>query len=393
MLPPVFLSLRTSAEIDQVLHEIGVHPQSLSIMRGKGQSFAIRFSELDPRAANVLKQEMLARGGEAAISWKALNLNEETTDVLLFGTLTQLRLLVEKLTRQPFGLKELATMLERSLRCQTHAPSPASFGRWLFPWGQRTYLMGILNLTPDSFSGDGIVGRVDAALARADELIREGADLLDVGGESSRPGHTAVSAQEEWNRLKDFLAEFLPHAPIPVSLDTNKAEVAQKGLEAGVHLINDIWGLKKERAIAKLVQEAGAGLVLQHNRAQSDYKDLLSETLADLTVSIQTALDEGMDEKRLIIDPGIGFGKKIDQNFTILKHLAAFRSLGYPLMVGPSRKSFLGQVTCQPPAERVFGTAAAVCLAVTNGADLVRVHDVKAMKDVIQVCDRTIRAV
>jgi dihydropteroate synthase len=393
MLPPVFLSLRTSAEIEQVLHEIGVHPQSLPIMEGKGQSFAIRFSAVDPRAANVLKQEMLARGGEAAISWKVLNLHEETTDVLVFGTVTQLRLLVEKLKQQPFGLKELATMLEQSLQNQIRTCTPASFGRWSFLWGKRTYLMGILNLTPDSFSGDGIFGRVDAALAKADQLVREGADLLDVGGESSRPGHTAVSAQEEWNRVKEFLREFLPQAPIPVSLDTNKLEVAQKGLDAGVHLINDIWGLKKERAIAKLVREAGAGLVLQHNRAQTDYGDLLSETLADLAASIQTALDEGMDREKLIIDPGIGFGKNADQNFTILKQLAAFRSLGYPLMVGPSRKSFLGQVTGQPPAERVFGTAAAVCLAVTNGADLVRVHDVKAMKDVIQVCDRTIRAV
>jgi dihydropteroate synthase len=393
MLPPVFLSLHTAAEIDQVLNEIGVHSESLSILRGKGQSFAIRFSELDPRAANILKQEMLARGGEAAISWNALNLNQKTTDVLLFGTLTQLRLLVDKLDRQPFGLKELAAMLSRSLQCQTHTPPPASFGRWSFPWGKRTYLIGILNLTPDSFSGDGIVGRVDTALARADQLVREGADLLDVGGESSRPGHTAISAQEEWERVKDFLAEFLPHAPIPVSLDTNKAEVAQKGLKAGVHLINDIWGLKKERAIAKITQEAGAGLILQHNRAQSDYQDLLAEMLTDLAISIQTALDDGMDQEKLIIDPGIGFGKEAGQNFTILRHLAAFRSLGCPLMVGPSRKSFLGQVTGQPPTERIFGTAAAVCLAVTNGADLVRVHDVKAMKDVIQVCDRTNRAV
>ncbi|MEI6308097.1 MAG: dihydropteroate synthase [bacterium] len=391
MLPPVCRVLRSRGELEDALREVQASPASWPIMAAKGRFLAVQICDLDPRAANILKQEMLARGGEAAISWEVLSLHNQPTDALLMGTQAQLAQLAEKLRQQPFGLAALASRLDRLVGSCGGTPPCASFRGRPFPWGERTFLVGILNLTPDSFSGDGLGGRVDEALAKAEAMVKEGADILDVGGESSRPGHLPVEAEEEWGRVRDFLSEFLPHAAVPVSLDTCKEEVARRGLELGVNLINDIWGLRRGRGIAKLVGAHGAGLILQHNRSVADYRRFLPEVMADLEESLSWALEDGVPREKLIVDPGFGFGKSASQNYILLHELRAFRGLGQPLLVGVSRKSFLGLANNRPPAQRTLATAAAVALAVDGGADLVRVHEVQAMREVVQVCDRTLR--
>jgi dihydropteroate synthase len=391
MLPPVCRVLRSRGELEGVLREVQASPASWPIMTAKGRFLAIHICGLDPRAANILKQEMLACGGEAAISWEVLSLHNQPTDALLLGTQAQLSRLTGKLRQQPFGLAALAARLDQLAGSYGSTPPGTSFRDRSFIWGERTFLMGILNLTPDSFSGDGLAGPVDKALAKAEALVKEGADILDVGGESSRPGHQPVGAQEEWGRVRDFLFEFLPHAAVPVSLDTCKEEVAQRGLELGVDLINDIWGLRRGRGIAKMAAMNGAGLILQHNRSKADYRRFLPEVMADLEESLSWALEDGVPRERLIIDPGFGFGKSASQNYILLRELKAFRSLGQALLVGVSRKSFLGLASNHPPAQRTLATAAAVALAVEGGADLVRVHEVQAMREVVQVCDLTLR--
>jgi dihydropteroate synthase len=195
----------------------------------------------------------------------------------------------------------------------------------------------------------------------------------------------------EWGRLEDFLRCFLPTSPVPVSLDTSKGEIARLGLDLGVHLLNDVWGLRRDRSLAGLAAEAGAGLILQHNRAKPEYRSLLPEVLSDLEESVNWALEAGLDRSRLIVDPGFGFGKTKEQNLALLRELRSFRSLGLPLLAGVSRKSFTATRAGQEPAERTFGTAAAVALAIEGGADIVRVHDVGSMRDVVRFCDAVLR--
>jgi dihydropteroate synthase len=391
-LPPVLLSISSKEELDQTLKEIGAHPESLPIMSRKGRFYLLKLCDLSPQAAIIIKQEMLARGGEAAVSWEALTSREKPTEALLMGTESQLFYLCQKLKKQPFGLSRLASQLERALSNFNSSPAPSSFRGKEFRWGERTFLMGIINLTPDSFSGDGMAGEVDRALSCAEQMVREGADIIDVGGESTRPGHVPVETEEEWRRLEPFLREFLPHSPVPVSLDTSKVEVAQKGLELGVDLINDIWGCRRSQEIARLARDYGAGLVLMHNSQEPNYRHFLPEVVQGLETSLEIALEAGVPREKVILDPGFGFGKTADHNYFLLKNLRALRSLGFPLLVGISRKSFIGKITGKPPQERLLGTAAYCALAIEKGADILRVHDVPEIKEVALVCDRIFRS-
>jgi dihydropteroate synthase len=391
MTPPVCRILRSRGELEAALREVEPYPASLPIMMAKGKFLTIQLVNLDPRAANILKQEMLARGGEAAISWEVLALHGKPSDVLLLGTTAQLQSLCAKMKLQPFGLHDWAGKLEQLLVHHGSSPAPTTLRARNFAWGERTFLMGIINLTPDSFSGDGMAGRVDQALKKAQRMVEQGADLIDVGGESTRPGHDPVDIATEWGRVADFLREFLPHSPLPVSLDTWKEEIARRGLELGVDLINDVWGLRRSRGIARLVAQHKAGLILQHNRQHAEYRHFLPEVVADLEESMSWAFEDGVSPECVIVDPGFGFGKTPEQNFWLLRELRALRGLGQPLLAGVSHKSFIGLATGKLPAERLLGTAAAIALAIEGGADLVRVHEVAEMREVVQVCDRALR--
>lgn len=286
-----------------------------------------------------------------------------------------------------------------------------SLGSTEFEWGRRTYLMGIINVTPDSFSGDGLLREqeefVSAAVAQGERQVREGADLLDVGGESTRPGSEPVALEDELRRVIPVVRALAAKVPVPISIDTYKAEVARRALDAGASLVNDVWGLRMDPEMAGVVAERRAALVVMHNRSRPkdaaqekrlggryigvSYKELLLDIMRELQGSVEMALEAGVSSDRIIVDPGIGFGKTVEQNLELLDRLGEIKALGRPILVGPSRKSFVGYTLDLPPDQRVEGTASAVTLAIDRGADIVRVHDVAAMTRVIRFADAVVR--
>ncbi len=265
----------------------------------------------------------------------------------------------------------------------------AEIGGRLFRWGERVYVMGIVNVTPDSFSGDGLAGDPAAAIARGLRQAAEGADILDVGGESTRPGHTPVPEAEELRRVLPVVEALAARSGVPVSIDTTKPEVARRALDTGASIVNDVWGLKRAPQLAELAAQRGAALVAMHNQAGSAYAgDLVAEVKASLERSLAQALEAGLPRGRVILDPGLGFGKTGRQNLVLLRRLAELKELGQPLLVGSSRKSFIGRILDLPVDQRLEGTAATVAAAVLRGADLVRVHDVREMARVVRVAEQ-----
>ena len=258
-------------------------------------------------------------------------------------------------------------------------------------WGWRTYVMGIINVTPDSFSGDGLGSDVPAIVEQALRFQEEGADILDVGAESTRPGSSPVSADEELARLIPALEAIGRRVDLPISVDTYKSQVARRALDAGASIINDVWGLKADPAIAQVAADSGAGLVIMHNQETRRYQELMPDIFASLSRSIGIAREAGVAEKQIILDPGIGFGKTPEHNLEVLRRLEEFKALGYPLLVGASRKSTIGLVLDLPAEQRVEGTAATVALSIASGADMVRVHDVKEMVRVCRMSDAILR--
>ena len=263
-----------------------------------------------------------------------------------------------------------------------------------FTLGLHTHVMGILNVTPDSFSDGGCYLDVERAVAHAKLMVAEGATLIDIGGESSRPGASAVSISEELARILPVIRAIVDTVDVLLSIDTYKAEVARHALEAGAHLINDITALRGDTAMAAVVSEMEAGLILMHMKGTPrtmqqapQYDDVVSEICDSLQTSIKAAESEGINADRIIIDPGIGFGKTVEHNLEILKRLTEFRDLHKPLLIGTSRKSFIGNILGLPVTERVEGTTATTCWAIIHGADIVRVHDVKANVRAAQMTD------
>lgn len=279
-------------------------------------------------------------------------------------------------------------------------------------WGARTYVMGILNVTPDSFSGDGLLARADALAAvtsQAQRFVADGADILDIGGESTRPGSVPVTEAEELARVVPAVeaVRTAVGAAVLISVDTYRAAVAEAALAAGADWVNDVWGLRMDPGLAHVVARAGCPVVLMHNRskprdvAQEErlggryvgvaYDDLLADVARELQQSIDLALAAGIAPGNIIVDPGVGFGKTVEQNLMLIDRLDYFKRLGYPILLGPSRKSFIGYTLDLPPDDRVEGTAVTVAIGIDRGADIVRVHDVKEMVRVARMTDRIVR--
>ena len=276
-------------------------------------------------------------------------------------------------------------------------------GNTEFRWGERTYVMGIINLSPDSFSGDGI-SDLESAVAQAHRLVAEGADIIDVGGESTRPDSTPVSVDDEIKRVIPVIERLSSEVPVPLSIDTYKSKVARRALEAGAAMLNDQWGLKRDPQLAELAAEKGVPIILMSNqrdkggydagvrRDTAYYGDVMAEVTSSLQNSLDLALRLGVPGENIILDPGIGFGKTWRQELEIIRRLGELKSLGRPILVGPSRKSFIGLVLDLPADQRVEGTAATVSIAIANGADIVRVHDVKPMVRVCRMTDAVVRS-
>ena len=278
-----------------------------------------------------------------------------------------------------------------------HHPNPTRCGDMTFVWGERTYVMGVVNVTPDSFSGDGVGYDVDAAVEMALRMELLGADIVDVGGESTRrydnrPGAEPVDAEEELRRVLPVVQRLSEALTIPVSVDTYKAEVARRCLDAGAHMLNHVWGVSSDPDMLSVASEYGVPIVLMHNQVGDQYADLVPDIIAALRKAVERARDSGIPDENVIVDPGIGFGKVADQSIEIEGRLAEVRVLGRPILVGPSRKSHIGLVLGGLPAEeRLEGTAAAVALCIAGGADIVRVHDVKEMVRLARMSDAIVR--
>ena len=257
--------------------------------------------------------------------------------------------------------------------------------------GKKTYVMGILNVTPDSFSDGGSYDSVDSAVRRARRMVEEGVNIIDVGGESTRPGHIPVDTPEEIRRVVPVIERLCTELNVPVSVDTSKAAVAEEALKAGAHIINDVWGFSRDPRIAGVAAQYRAGVILMHNQEHRVYENLMGDVLRFLRSSIDTALQAGIRRERIAVDPGIGFGKTLEHNLEIMRRLEELGFLGQPVLLGTSRKSMIGNVLDLPVHERVEGTAATVALGIARGVDFVRIHDVREMVRVARMTDAIVR--
>ncbi len=263
-------------------------------------------------------------------------------------------------------------------------------------WEKKTYVMGIINATPDSFSGDGINGNIEAGVSQALSFYSEGADILDIGGESTRPqslyGNVKdISGKEEINRVVPLVKEIRARSGGMISVDTSKSAVADAAIKAGANMVNDVWALKKDPEMVEVVASAKVYVVLMHNDPNPSYSDVVYDTIESLKKSVDKAVMDGIPEDLIIIDPGIGFGKDMHQNLTILRRLEEYKSIGRPILVGTSRKSTIGNILQVPVHERTYGTAASIAIAIAKGTNIVRVHDVGEMAQVCKMSDAIIR--
>ncbi|MBH9968523.1 dihydropteroate synthase [[Bacillus] enclensis] len=260
-------------------------------------------------------------------------------------------------------------------------------GNYELDYSSKTLIMGILNVTPDSFSDGGSYDSVQKAVARAQEMVEEGADIIDVGGESTRPGHTPVTAEEEISRVVPIIKALVKEVDVPISIDTYKAETAKAAVEAGAHIINDVWGAKKDPLMAAAAAEKGVPIILMHNREDKEYEVFMRDAVQDLQESISLVKKAGVMDEQIILDPGIGFAKSFEQNLEMMRNVDILVSLGYPVLYATSRKRVIGHVLDLPVEERMEGTGATVCWGIQKGCQLVRVHDVKEMARMAKMTD------
>ncbi len=380
------------------MKRMDVHKEGISIMLPKTQFRTVKIKDVSVTKANIIKQDILSFGGEAATAKGAINHSVKTTDVLIFGTIRQIKNLTSKLKRQYFGLKDIAVQIEDALACYDGAPKPIKIGGRKFSFGRRTYVMGILNVTPDSFSDGGKFVNFSDAVSRGRKMIDEGADIIDIGGESTRPGALPVSAKEEMKRVIPVIKELSKIKGAVISIDTAKSKVAEEAVKAGASMINDVSALKFDKKMAGVAGRYKVPVVIMHMlgnprtmQENPRYEDLISDIISCLQNSISLAIKGGVLKSRIIVDPGFGFGKTAEHNLETLRRLKELKVLGCPMLIGTSRKATIGRILNLPPDKRLEGTAATVVSAIANGADIVRVHDVAEISRVVRMSDAIYR--
>ncbi|MDR1069623.1 MAG: dihydropteroate synthase [Gracilibacteraceae bacterium] len=375
-----WLNIHNIPAATAALRAVGVDPRGIPLMAGKAFSRAVLVSSVSAPAALILKQAMLSFSGDAAIHRDVITGGRQESDVLLLGSHKQLLALEQKLRGQPFGLRSIGAAvgdLLRKLAERRERVVCCGGGRRLRLERGRPALMGILNVTPDSFSDGGSYANAAAAAARGLEMEEEGAGVIDVGGESTRPGYRPVGAAEEWERLEPVLAALRGRGAL-ISVDTQKAAVAAKALAAGAHILNDIWGLRGDPEMADAAAAGGAAVVLTHNRAAPAAGDVVADIMRFWDESAEIALKAGLPPEALIADPGIGFGKTAAQSLETLRRLEELAAYGLPLLLAASRKSVIGHAAGLGVEHRLEATLAVSVLAASAGADILRVHDVAA---------------
>jgi dihydropteroate synthase len=388
--PIRLLECDTLASVDREFAPMGSIGSAPDRPAAESFFLRIRIDGVPPRAAQTLKQEMVAAGGGAMVAG-----GPGPSDVILTGTLAQIRHLVPALKERPSGLAALSERLGRFLADVARREFTVKIRGGALDLGARTLVMAVLNVTPDSFSDGGRFLDPDAAVAEGKRLEAEGADLLDVGGESTRPGSRSVGADLEMSRVIPVIERLARAVSIPISVDTTKAAVAEAALRAGAAVVNVIGALDVEPEVADVAAREDAALILSHMKGaparmyeEARYpRGVMGEVVEKLGQAIALAESRGVDRERVIVDPGLGFGKRAAQSLEVLQRLGELRSLGRPILVGPSRKSFIGEATGLPLPERLPGTAAACTIAVLKGAGMVRVHEVASILPALRMAE------
>ena len=370
-----------------------VDPGGILIMSSKGEFYILKTDPILAPAANILKQQMLSVGGECAVSRGAATCTIDKAPVILSGTKKQYLRLIESLKFQIFGLDILREEL-RSFFTDDFYQLNLHLGSHIFDFNKKTAVMGILNVTPDSFSDGGEHYRFEDALASALQMEQDGADIIDIGGESTRPGAEPVDLETELNRVIPVIKALRKRTSVPISIDTYKSVVARRALEAGADLVNDISGMRFDSKMPATIAEFNSAVCLMHIKGtpqnmQKDprYENLIDEILHSLNSSVNHAIDAGISRNKIIVDPGIGFGKSVADNYTILRYLKEFESLGQPILIGLSRKSLIGKLLDLPEDQRLEGSLAGLAAAIIHGASIIRVHDVKESVRAVTIAD------
>jgi len=387
-------------EAIEIFQKIGVDPYGINAMAPKTRQVNILLAAQSCKIANILKQEMLSLGADAAVARGSVSCSVEKTDVLLMGTVKQIRALAAKIEKQPFGLDSISRDLPVLLDRMSQDRYILKTARREIVLGERTLIMGVLNVTPDSFSDGNLYLDRQKAVERGLQMADEGADMIDIGGESTRPGSQSVATRREIARVVPVVESLAGKLSIPISVDTTKSTVARKTLAAGAEIINDISALSDDNKMTSVVREASAALILMHRRGKPEnmqtgnlvYDDLMGEIIAYLRKALQKAVTAGIGRNQMVADPGIGFGKTYEDNCKIINKLEELKVLGLPVLAGTSRKAFIGKITGGEPVQRMEGTAATVAAAIMNGCHIVRVHDVAAMKKVAAMTDAIVHA-
>ncbi len=389
------IKIKNLEEAAAIFKKIGVDPYGIDAMASKTININILLEDQPCKIANIIKQEMLSVGGDAAVARGSVSCSVPVSDILIMGTLKQISALARKIEKQPFGLNLIAGSILKILGNIGQNEYVLKTFRREIHLGKKTLIMGILNVTPDSFSDGGLYCSQQKAVERGLQMVDEGADIIDIGGESTRPGAVSVEASIELKRVLPVIESLVKQVKIPVSIDTTKAKVAKQAIVGGAEIVNDISALLGDKKMTKTIRDAGAAVILMHMRGNPRnmqqgnlvYNNLMGEVTDFLKKNSEKALKAGIEKDCLVIDPGIGFGKTPEDNYKIIKNLSQLKELGMPVMIGTSRKSFIGKVTGGEPEQRLEGTAATVAAAIMNGCHIVRVHDVAAMKKVVAITD------
>ena len=390
-----YVHLTSEGEARDLLKGLGADPYGIQAMLPKMIHVNIFLEGLECKVANIIKQEMLSLGGDAAVARGTVACSIPRTDVVLMGTFKQVQRFTEKIASQPFGLKRISHRVREVLKNIFAESVSVRTARRELQIGRKTLIMGILNCTLDSFSDGGSFASPERAVGEGLRMAEEGADIIDIGGESTRPGSDPVPADEELRRVIPVIREISGRIDLPLSIDTMKAVVAREALANGAEIVNDVSAMTFDDSMAKVVAEAGAAVVLMHMRGRQKemqkgdlpYRSLRGEIIAFLQGRIEKAGEGGIAPEQIMVDPGLGFGKTAADSMRLIRYLGEFKALGRPIVTGASRKSFIGAVTGGEPRERVEGTAAAVTAAIMNGSRIIRVHDVATMKKVAAMAD------
>lgn len=390
------LSIKKPEDIKEELKKIGVTSGGIISMAPKANSVALKLKNIKVGAANIIKQDMLSIGGDTAVSRGVVDGKVKKSDIIILGNLHKIKLLLKKLSHQDiFEIPQICKSIENLIQIEVEFSTKKLTARkYILPL-DRTLIMGILNVSPDSFYDGGKYSTLDSALFQIEKMVKDGADIIDIGGESTRPYSEKISVEEEISRVIPIIEKCVSNFDIPISVDTYKSEVAKSALQTGVHIVNDISALRFDKKMASTIAKyQDVPVILMHIKGtpknmqdNPTYDDVVEEILDYLAESINIAEDAGINGENIIIDPGIGFGKRVEDNVKIIQKISEFRSLDKPILLGCSNKSFIGKILDAEKNDRLEGTFAANSFGILNGVNIIRVHEVAQHKKLVQMLD------